>query len=133
MWCASAPSILGLGTSIGSGSTNSSTIATSCASTVTNDASEYVRGKTIGVKSDWFLPSQNEALEIYTQRSVFVGNYAINETTTDSARYLTSNQRNSTYNAIGAYLQGSGFPGTAQAVSKTFAFSVRPVRSFVAG
>ena len=137
-WCAASDaSIAGLGTAIGAGSANTSTIATSCSSTGTNDAAEYVRGKTIGGKSDWFLPSRDEALEIYTQRSVFTGVYAINSTNADAARYLTSSQ-DSDYsaglsNAIGAYLQGSGFPGTAQGVSKSFGFGVRPVRSFVSG
>lgn len=134
-WCAASDaSISGLGTAIGSGSANSSTIASTCASTGTNDAAEYVRGKTIGGKSDWFLPSRDEALEIYTQRSVFTGVYAINTTTVDTARYLTSSQGTTfTANAVGAYLQGSVSPGNAQEVSKSFGFSVRPVRSFVAG
>jgi len=135
MWCgASDASISGLGTAIGTGSTNSSTIATTCTSTGTNDAAEYVRGKTIGGKSDWFLPSRDEALEIYAQRSVFTGNYEVNTTTVDTARYLTSTQSSSfTSNATGAYLQGSVAPGTAQDVSKSFGFSVRPVRSFISG
>ena len=137
-WCASNDvSFAGLGTAIGTGSTNSATIANNCPDTGTSDAAQYVRGKTIGGKSDWFLPSRDEALEIYNQRSVFTGVYAINATNVDTARYLTSSQQ-SDYsaglsNAIGAYLQGSGFPGTAQGVSKSFAFSVRPVRSFVSG
>lgn len=137
-WCAASDtSFAGLGTAIGTGSTNSATMATSCTSTGTDNAAQYVRGKTIGSKNDWFLPSRDEALEIYTQRSVFTGVYAINATTVDTARYLTSSQ-DSDYsaglsNAIGAYLQGSGFPGTAQGVAKCCAFSVRPVRSFVAG
>lgn len=137
-WCAANDaSFTGLGTAIGTGSTNSVTIANNCPSTGTSDAAQYVRGKTIGGKSDWFLPSRDEALEIYTQRSVFTGVYAINATSADTARYLTSSQE-SDYsaglsNATGAYLQGSGFPGTAQGVSKSFAFGVRPVRSFVSG
>lgn len=137
-WCAASDaSVSGLGTAIGTGSTNSSSIATTCTSSGRDDAAQYVRGKTIGGKSDWFLPSRDEALEIYNQRTVFTGAYAINATNVDTARYLTSSQ-DSDYstglsNAIGAYLQGSGFPGTAQGVSKSFAFSIRPVRSFVAG
>lgn len=135
MWCgASSSSIAGLGTAIGTGSSNSATLASTCTSTGTSDAAEYVRGKTIGGKSDWFLPSRDEALEIYTQRAVFTGNYAVNTTSADTARYLTSSQGTSfTSNAVGAYLQGSVAPGTAQEVSKSFGFSVRPVRSFVSG
>ena len=132
-WCGAGTAISGLGTAIGTGSSNSSTLATSCSSTGTDDAAEYVRGKTIGGKTDWFLPSRDEALAIYTQRSVFTGNYAINELTVDTARYLTSTQGTLAGNALGAYLQGSGFPGTSQDLSKTFGFSIRPVRSFTAG
>jgi hypothetical protein len=133
-WCgASNASIAGLGTAIGTGSSNSATIATTCASTGTLDAAEYVRGKTIGGMNDWFLPSRDEALEIYAQRSVFTGNYAINELTADTARYLTSSQGTNVLNSLGAYLQGSSFPGTSQDLSKNFNFSVRPVRSFTAG
>ena len=135
MWCgASSSSIAGLGTAIGTGSSNSATLASTCTSTGTSDAAEYVRGKTIGGKSDWFLPSRDEALEIYTQRSVFTGIYAINTTNVDTARYLTSSEGTTfTGNAVGAYLQGSVSPGNAQEVSKSFGFSVRPVRSFVSG
>ena len=132
-WCnASTASIAGLGTAIGTGSSNSATIATTCASTGAFDAAEYVRGKTIGGKTDWFLPSRNEALEIYTQRSVFTGNYAINEGA-DTARYLTSSQGTNSATARVAYLQGSLFPGTSANFNKQFNSSVRPVRSFTAG
>lgn len=139
-WCAASDaSIAGLGTAIGTGATNSATLATSCASTGNLDAAQYVRSKTIGGKSDWFLPSRDEALEIYAQRSVFTGVYATSGTVLapDPARYLTSSQ-DADYllgfsNALGAYLQNSSSPGTAQGVSKSFGFSVRPVRSFVAG
>ena len=133
-WCsASTVSIAGLGTAIGTGSSNSATIATTCASTCALDAAEYVRGKTIGGKTDWFLPSRDEALAIYTQRSVFIGNYAINQLSADTARYLTSTQGANVVNALGAFLQGSSSPGDSGDFSKDFDFSVRPVRSFTAG
>ena len=133
-WCsASIVSIAGLGTAIGTGLTNSATIATTCVSTGTNDGAEYVRGKTIGGKSDWFLPSGDEAMEIYTQRSVFTGVFAINQTDEDAARYLSSSQGANTLNALGVYLQGSTAPGTSGQFSKTAFFGVRPVRSFTAG
>ena len=132
-WCsASTVSIAGLGTAIGTGSSNSATIATTCASTGALDAAEYVRGKTIGGKTDWFLPSRDEALAIYTQRSVFIGNYAINELSLDTARYLTSTQGANVVNALGVFLQGSSSPGDSGDFSKNFNFSVRPVRSFTA-
>jgi hypothetical protein len=133
-WCsASYVSIGGLGTAIGTGSTNSATIATTCVSTGTNDGAEYIRGKTIGGKSDWFLPSGDEAMAIYTQRSVFTGSYATNQTSGDAARYLSSSQGANTLNALGLYMEGSGAPGTNGELSKDWFFAVRPVRSFTAG
>ena len=115
---------------IGTGATNSSTIASTCVSTGTDDAAEYVRGKTLGGKSDWFLPSKDEATEMYAQRAVFVGNYSFNSTDVDTARYLTSSQGTNVLNSLLFYMQGSSFPGQTQDGAKNFGFSVRPVRAF---
>jgi hypothetical protein len=132
-WCAAGTAISGLSSAIGSGSSNSATMATSCSSTGADDAAEYVRGKTIGGKTDWFLPSRDEALAIYAQRSVFTGAYATNGTGVDAARYLTSTQGANPSNALGVYMAGGVFPGNSDDFSKTFGFAVRPVRSFTAG
>ena len=132
-WCAADTTISGLGTAIGTGSSNSATIATSCSSTGTDDAAGYVRGKTIGGKTDWFLPSRDEALAIYTQRSVFTGAYATNQADVDEARYLTSTQGTISGNALGVYMEGGVHPGASGDFSKTFHFAIRPVRSFTAG
>jgi hypothetical protein len=132
-WCAANTVVSGLGTAIGTGSSNSATIATSCSSTGTDDAAEYVRGKTIGGKTDWFLPSRDEALAIYTQRSVFTGAYATNQADSDEARYLTSTQGTISGNALGAYMEGGVHPGASGDFSKTYHFAIRPVRSFTAG
>jgi hypothetical protein len=62
-WCQiSTANIPGLGTAIGTGVTNSATIDATCTSTGTGNAAEYVRAKTIGGFSDWFLPSRDEML-----------------------------------------------------------------------
>ena len=132
-WCGANTVISGLGTAIGTGSSNSATIATSCSSTGTDDAAEYVRGKTIGGKTDWFLPSRDEALAIYTQRAVFTGAYATNQADVDEARYLTSTQGTISGNALGAYMVGGVHPGASGDFSKTYHFAIRPVRSFTAG
>lgn len=132
-WCAADTVISGLSSAIGSGSSNSATLATSCTSTGADDAAEYVRGKTIGGKTDWFLPSRDEAIAIYTQRSVFTGAYATNGTGVDAARYLTSTQGTNQFNALGVYMAGGVFPGNSDDFSKTFGFAVRPVRTFTAG
>ena len=132
-WCAADTTISGLGTAIGTGSSNSATIATSCSSTGTDDAAEYVRGKTIGGKTDWFLPSRDEALAIYTQRAVFTGAYATNQADVDEARYLTSTQGTISGNALGAYMEGGVHPGASGDFIKTYHFAIRPVRSFTAG
>ena len=132
-WCAATTVISGLSSAIGSGSSNSATMATTCTSTGADDAAEYVRGKTIGGKTDWFLPSRDEAIAIYTQRSVFTGAYATNGTGTDAARYLTSTQGVNPFNALGVYMAGGVFPGNSDDFSKTFGFAVRPIRTFTAG
>jgi len=132
-WCAATTVISGLSSAIGSGSSNSATMATTCTSTGADDAAEYVRGKTIGGKTDWFLPSRDEAIAIYTQRSVFTGAYATNGTDTDAARYLTSTQGANPFNALGVYMAGGVFPGNSDDFSKTFGFAVRPIRTFTAG
>lgn len=132
-WCAATTVISGLSSAIGSGSSNSATMATTCTSTGADDAAEYVRGRTIGGKTDWFLPSRDEAIAIYTQRSVFTGAYATNGTGTDAARYLTSTQGANPFNALGVYMAGGISPGNSDDFSKTFGFAVRPIRTFTAG
>jgi len=130
-WCnASTSSIAGLGNGIGSGITNTATVAAACASTGTGDAAEYISGLTIGGHTDWFLPSRDEMLALYDQRTLLIGTFATNQVNVDVARYLTSSQATNTVNAVGAYMEGSAFPGTAQDFSKQFNFSLRPMRMF---
>jgi hypothetical protein len=133
-WCnASSASVAGLGTTIGTGSTNSVAIAAACTSTGTNDASAFIASRTIGGLTGWFLPSRDEMLALYDQRAFLTGSYATNRANADAARYLTSSQSsNFTSNAVGAYMEGSVAPGTAQDISKSFNFSLRPVRMFTA-
>jgi hypothetical protein len=108
-------------------------IAAACTSTGTNDASAYIASLTIGGRTGWFLPSQDEMLALYNQRAFLTGSYATNRVNADAARYLTSSQSSSsTSNAVGVYMEGSGFDGTAQDLSKSFNFSLRPVRMFTA-
>lgn len=133
-WCnATDAGIAGLGFTIGTGTTNSATIAGTCASTGTNDAAEYIRSLTIGGKSDWFLPSRDEMLALYDQRALLTGTFSTNKADVDVARYLTSSESTGfSTNAIAVYMEGSCCDGTAQDVSKQFAFSLRPVRMFTA-
>jgi hypothetical protein len=134
-WCnASFAGISGLGTAIGTGTTNSATIASTCTSTGANNSASYIRGLTIGGLTGWFLPSQDEMLALYDARAFLTGIYATNQLDPDAARYLTSSQAVafSGANAMGVYMQGSSFPGTAQGINKQFAFSTRAVRMFTA-
>lgn len=134
-WCnASTTGINGLGTAIGTGTTNSATIASTCTSTGANNSASYIRGLTIGGLTGWFLPSQDEMLALYDARAFLTGIYATNQATIDAARYLTSSQAtpSSGANAIGVYMQGSNNPGTAQQINKQFSFATRPARMFSA-
>lgn len=131
-WCNARTRVSGLSSSIGSGQSNTSTLGSTCTSTGTNNAAAYVSSQTIGGLSDWFIGSKDEMLELYAQRSLLTGSYATNQADADAARYLTSNEGTNTSNALGAYMEGSGFPGTTQDVNKAFSFAVRPMRMFSA-
>ena len=136
-WChvSNAP-ISGLGTAIGTGVTNSATIDTTCTSTGTDNAAKYVRAKTIGGLSDWFLPSQDEMLALYKEKAFLTGVYATNQAG-DAWGYLTSSQgtnvSTNVSNATAVFMQGAPDampPGTTGDTSKSFDRSLRPVRMF---
>jgi hypothetical protein len=60
-WCDSNVDIAGTNTKIGSGAANTKLIVASCGSGAANTISEYDGGG----KTDWFLPSKDELLEMY--------------------------------------------------------------------
>ena len=115
-WGCSGVSTTATGTAIGSGFANTAAMATGC--TTATAAANVVRASTSGRRSDWYIPSQDEAAIIYAQRNSIPGYDA-------ASTYWTSTQSSAT----NAFAQAGS---TAADVGKTTANSVRPIRAFKA-
>lgn len=115
-WGCSGTSVPGTGTGIGSGFSNTAAMATAC-STATS-AANIVRSITTGRRSDWYIPSQDEAEIIFVRRNLIDGYQP-------SSTYWTSSQSSLT----NAFAQA----GASEAdVAKTAMNIVRPIRAFKA-
>jgi hypothetical protein len=126
-WCSSAStSISGsTGTSIGSGKTNTAAVASAC----TTGASDTAIAYNGGGFSDWFLPSIDELLQMYTQRTAIGGFKATNRgsTSISTATYWSSTQNSATQARNWSFADNGN-----DNWSKSLGFNVRPVRSFSA-
>jgi hypothetical protein len=126
-WCSSAStSISGsTGTSIGSGKTNTAAVASAC----TTGASDTAIAYSGGGFSDWFLPSIDELLQMYTQRTAIGGFKATNRgsTSISTATYWSSTQNSATQARNWSFADNGN-----DNWSKSLGFNVRPVRSFSA-
>jgi hypothetical protein len=117
-WCSGTSTLLELdawsNSAVGTGSTNTATADTTCASGAIQAASDYAAGS-----GDWFLPSIGEAMLMYTNlRKVGVGGFA-------SDFYWSSSESD----AATAWTQGFGY-GYQPNINKSTAYYVRPVRAF---
>ena len=110
-WCDVQTAITTL-TAIGTGRTNTDNMVAGCASGAANSVRTYTGG---GVS--WFLPSQDELNQLYTERTV-VGGFA-------AAFYWSSSQND----ALSAWLQSFG-SGLQAIDDKIYTRDVRPVRAF---
>ena len=129
-WCSDDQrSVAGTLTTIGSGAANTKVMKDGCLGTT---IATTISSLSLGGKSDWYIPSQNEAIEFYTQRTLFTGTYALSgngTTDTDPARYLTSTQ--SSTNLASNFMYVKWFNGVAENGWKAFnGWSVRPIRAF---
>ena len=129
-WCSDDQrSVAGTLTTLGSGAANTKVIKDGCLGTT---IATTISSLSLGGKSDWYIPSQNEAIEFYTQRTLFTGTYALSgngTTNTDPARYLTSTQ--SSTNLASNFMYVKWFNGVAEDGWKAFnGWSVRPIRAF---
>jgi len=105
------------GTSIGTGSANTTTIISSQGATETSYAAGLARAYTGGGYSDWYLPSKDELDKLYLNK-VAVGGFA-------SAYYWSSSENN---NSIAWYQYfGNGYQYGS---NKSNPFYVRAVRAF---
>lgn len=118
IWCSdSSHAITGLseptGVPIGRGSANTSAMLTACSSGAANAAHEYSGSG----KSDWFLPSREELMAMYTNihaSSTFVP--------TD---YWSSSQNSDVFAMTVNFGSGNWF-----SIDKSFSRHVRPIRAF---
>ena len=126
-WCSNEGAISGTLDSIGSGRSNTEKIKVGCSGTT---IATLISDLSFGGEDDWFIPSEYEAEEFYTQNALFTGSYQLSGGigNTDPARYLTSTQATESSAANFIYLKW--FNGDAEAGWKPGAFSVRPIRAF---
>lgn len=118
IWCSdSSHAIVGLseptGVPIGRGLANTNAMLTACSSGAANAAHEYSGGG----KSDWFLPSREELMAMYTNMhasSTFVP--------TD---YWSSSQNSDVFAMTVNFGSGNWF-----SIDKSFSHHVRPIRAF---
>ena len=117
-WCSDTSTLLGLdawsNSAVGTGSTNTATADTTCASGAIQAASDYAAGP-----GDWFLPSVGEAMLMYTNlRKVGVGGVA-------SGSYWSSSEVDAGYVWMQEFLDGR-----QNYDSRASPHYVRPVRAF---
>jgi hypothetical protein len=119
---------LALSALVGYGAQNSKAIVDQGNSNIATSAAAFARSYnvTIGATNydDWFLPSENEFLALYTQRTA-VG---IQFSSTPNIHYWSST---STGAENGRYVHvASGPVGTPSGHPKTYVYYVRPIRAF---
>jgi hypothetical protein len=99
---------------IDQGNSNTSSSAAALAASYT----PVVNGTTV---NDWFLPSENEMMQVWNQRTA-IGFVA------SGNNYWNSSSRASTNGRFSIF--GGGFEGTSSGALKTTSYLVRPVRAF---
>jgi hypothetical protein len=135
-WCSLTYQYLGSSgvapqlTSIGSGvaNTNAMVAAGKCASGAGNVARAYNGGG----KSDWHLPSIDELLQMYAQKSTIGGFSLMTEagTARTTTSYWSSSENSSQSNNNYAQTWSFRDPGGSDNWTKSLQFGVRPIRSF---
>ena len=113
--------IVGTSAAMGSGQANTTTIVAAYGN---NTAAGICDGLTIGIYSDWYLPSLAELHLLYTYRSA-IGGF------NTSAFYWSSTERNAS-NVVGYWGAYSvNFSnGSDNGVTRTATYTVRAIRSF---
>ena len=115
VWCGENVDIAGaLGVSVGSGAANTSAIVAACATSAASLADKYDGGD----KTDWFLPSRDELIELKKHGKIVdrVG----------AGQYWSSSQKY----AYNAWYQDFTNSGVTKYTDKSIAYGVRPVRAF---
>jgi hypothetical protein len=119
---------LNLSTLLGYGSQNTKAIIDQGNTNVASSAAAFAQSYSATVEgvnvNDWFLPSENELLSLYTQRVAV----AIQFSSGSGIHYWSSSSNN---NENGKYVHvATSFVGTASGAVKTTPHYVRPIRAF---
>jgi predicted RNA-binding protein with TRAM domain/tRNA G37 N-methylase TrmD len=128
-WCNATSTLIGtpsaLGTAIGTGSANTDAIVAVCSTGAAKSARAYTGG---GV-SDWFLPSIDELLQMYTNRAAIGGLVQTTQVGTGIATttFWSSSEYNSSQSKNWSFLTNGN-----DNWGKNYGFGVRPVRMFSA-
>ena len=135
-WCSNNNLAVGTaaqGTAIGTGQANTTAIVAVCTSGAAYEASRY-NGAGL---NDWFLPSQAELQQMYTQRAVIGGFTTLPQLYGGSGTtrsYWSSSEAVSPHNPANAaipvaFQEGFG-GGGGDNYGKIYGFNVRPIRMF---
>ena len=111
------------GTAIGTGAQNTIDIVAQSGNVAATSAAVYCSELVYGGKSDWFLPSTSELLEMYVNR------VALNTGFATDIRYWSSTQ----YNAGSAFRQDLTAGVVSFNAKNSAGYYVRPVRAFTVG
>ena len=117
------------GTAIGTGSANTDAIIDVAVATETSYAAGLARAYTGGGYTDWFLPSRNEAYQMFINKALINNTAAANSGSdlTEDAYYWSSSEKNNNVTLAWFFEISNGGSGV---VSKGTTYNVRAVRAF---
>ena len=116
-------------TAIGTGSANTDAIITVQGATETSYAAGLARAYTGGGYTDWFLPSRNEAYQMFINKALINNTAAANSGSdlTEDAEYWSSSEKNNNVTLAYWFEISNGSSGVT---SKGTTYNVRAVRAF---
>ena len=117
------------GTAIGTGSANTDAIISVQGPTETSYAAGLARAYTGGGYTDWFLPSRNEAYQMFINKALINNTAAANSGSdlTEDAEYWSSSEKNNNVTLAYWFEISNGSSGVT---SKGTTYNVRAVRAF---
>jgi hypothetical protein len=126
-WCNNTNSTTGATqTAIGQGAQNTSNISSNCSS----GAGKMAADLTLNGKSDWYLPSRLEFLEMSNQYNLIGLNYGIADCFNKTC-YWVSTEQAATSTLIYSFTNvPTNFSSYSKAISATVKIRVRPIRAF---
>ena len=110
---------------IGDGDLNTTAIVSAC-STSTTSAASMAQSSTAYGYTDWFLPSKDELIEMFSANS----SASLNLTTISTGAYYWSSTQTNAQSAIGTRLTIAGAVSTYGQLTKAGSYYVRIIRKF---